>query len=153
MNKHKRGFTLIELLVVVLIIGILASVALPQYQKSVFKSQATVLKVQVDEFVKAQRIHFLENGSFTDDLTNLYIDTKTDQYPWFCGKSGDLIYCNTKDVNGKLHWNVVLPANGSIEIQCWAKTSDATAMGVCKVETENKGTKHGDWTHFSISAQ
>ncbi len=49
----KQGFTLIELLVVVLIIGILASVALPQYEKAVEKSRVAGVWTMLSTLVKA----------------------------------------------------------------------------------------------------
>ena len=70
----KAGFTLVELLVVVLIIGILAAVAVPQYQKAVWRSRNTQLKTLVTSIAKAQQAYYLANGKYAESLNQLDVD-------------------------------------------------------------------------------
>lgn len=67
MKKTQQGFTLIELMIVVAIIGILAAIAIPQYQNYVGKanfasglSTLTALKTNIENYI-------MENGEFPDD--------------------------------------------------------------------------------------
>ena len=63
MNK---GFTLIELLVVVLIIGILAAIALPQYTKAVERSRMSEAVQILGDLATAQSIYFMQTNAFAD---------------------------------------------------------------------------------------
>ena len=69
----KKGFTLIELLVVVLIIGILSSVALPMYEKAVYKARMAEPVSMMKSIHQAMEVYYLANGEWPIDFEQLDI--------------------------------------------------------------------------------
>ena len=76
-RSDTKAFTLIELLVVVLIIGILAAIALPQYQKVVEKSKASQAFVVLKALIQAQENYRLANGVSANSFDELGVEI-----PW-----------------------------------------------------------------------
>ena len=76
-NSNKRGFTLIELLVVVLIIGILAAVAVPQYQKAVVKARFAEAITNLSAIGRADAACRLNKG---DECTIDELDIDVGEY-------------------------------------------------------------------------
>ena len=86
-KNNNKGFTLIELLVVVLIIGILAAMAMPQYFKAVERSRMSEALTLLGNIAQAQQRKYLQINKYTENYKGLDVAPK--------GATGDTYHTKT----------------------------------------------------------
>ena len=69
--KSSKGFTLVEIMIVVVIIGLLAAMAIPAFQKVRTASQDKAVTNNIRQLGAAADQYFLENGVSSADVTSL----------------------------------------------------------------------------------
>ena len=144
-----KAFTLIELLVVVLIIGILAAIAVPQYQVSVGKSKYATLKAKTKALAESVNLYYLSTGGqkplqFSDldiDLPNISYDTSDPTgFDIYFNDDGQCVvwtndnnmvscFFKNRSMGYYFYWNTLK------EKYCYANTSNNAYLKVCEQET------------------
>ncbi|MDO5764398.1 MAG: type II secretion system protein [Elusimicrobiales bacterium] len=151
----KKGFTLIELLVVVLIIGILSSVALPQYTKAVEKSRWTEAMTNVRKLGDALEVYKLgSNGALPASIDELDISVGTPaadnplasmagKFRYTIGGSGDIVgNWHGRTSADKNYLNIIYNANDHyMYCKFQSKTTNSVGWSVCASLSNNCAEK------------
>ena len=135
-KKFTKGFTLLELLIVVVIIGILAGIALPQYQMAVGRARFSTLKSITKSVQQAAQRYYLANNVYTH-VRNLDIEIPTDIYCAVQTTTGELSYCGKKIFDKDMYYYV--NTNTGRPHYCSVHSLDTTDKSnrLCQQETNS----------------
>lgn len=150
------GFTLIELLVVVLVVGILAAVAVPQYQVAVMKARVAQMVPFLAGVKTAQDAYYMANGKYSDRWDELEVTVPAgatvreclatgDGHPTQCvdfpsgisceiRSAADIIYCRSKSLIPEIGF---IPTHAKTSVAgkgryCIVSKTDDIRNKVCK---------------------
>ena len=149
-TNSKLGFTLLELLVVVLIIGILAAIALPQYQLARDKAEFAKYQSMVASLKDAYDEYVMINGQGTKDFDDLsftlpsdFVISRDDLSSYQC-RSNDSMFCCISKYVSETYAQIVCGKNNlsvMYEYSLFKHTGNiANRLGYCKAEIDNKRT-------------
>ena len=153
--SSSKGFTLLELLVVVLIIGILASIALPQYQKSVEKARVMEAIWNIKAIEESVERYKLANGNLQetvsfDDVSDIELSGGewnddsyyTKYFQYYIEIQGDLYM----EVYRKDYKYILLLNNDSGARRCFSQATDIGRY-ICKY-LESQGWEYRDYAYI-----